>query len=406
MKLLKENKTLNEEKKSRSEIKSDYEKALKYANKINKPVVFGYLKSGRDKDFYSFEPREYKAGEEDKEFRKTYSANVILTAYPDKIEENKKGKRNMKLIKEDIDEKEIHVFTQVDDDRIDNYGPMITDDEIWFEPLRKGGMGIVVSGNNKFNSFGEDELIDIIIQGDSEEDILSKLKEKTGVEYETTEIRGYSQGDWNDIYYPVGTSDKVLNAIENEYFGKYDIYDDGEEFVVIYHDDAWEGANRIKEVISEWTGYPVETIKIRKFDGYERTPKYVDESCKRKPKKKLKEDVDTDEEMRKIAQAYKEDIDKIEDLEQAFDYINEQLDYDFRVNSRHQYESAKIWVGLGGPNVCLDTEDATIKVYWGGKKYEEGYSYDKNELLDDAMREIYNMDLNESFKPKHLKPVK
>lgn len=125
------------------------------------------------------------------------------------------------------------------------------------------------------------------------------------------------------------------------------------------------------------------------------------EACSRKSKKRaLKEEAEDElSELKKVAKAYQEDLKEIgTDYEKASAYIDDVLDWDISIDSKKDYNSAKIWVGLGGPNVCLDTDDAMIKVYWGGKKYEEPYSYDTNDVLDEIMSEIYyTVTYNESL---------
>lgn len=56
-----------------------YNKASELAKKINKPVVYGYIKSGK---FYGINPKEYHG--DANAFRSQYSANTIRVAYPDK----------------------------------------------------------------------------------------------------------------------------------------------------------------------------------------------------------------------------------------------------------------------------------------------------------------------------------
>lgn len=56
-----------------------YNKALKLAKSINKPVVYGYTKKGK---FYEVNPKEYHG--DDTAFRSQYSANTAYVAYPDK----------------------------------------------------------------------------------------------------------------------------------------------------------------------------------------------------------------------------------------------------------------------------------------------------------------------------------
>lgn len=138
---------------------------------------------------------------------------------------------------------------------------------------------------------------------------------------------------------------------------------------------------------------------------YSKKEEKIEENCKKRtPKKALTEDENFDEELKKIAKGYQEDLKEIgTDWDKMLAYVNEQLDYDFNINSRHQYNSAKLWVGLGGPNVCLDTEDGTINVYWGGRKYKEAIPYKINEVLDDVMREIYASEINESYNKDNSK---
>ena len=52
-------------------------------------------------------------------------------------------------------------------------------------------------------------------------DIFEELEKYTGKKWKKTTIRGYSQGDWQDIYYVEDElSKEYIEEIENFYMGK------------------------------------------------------------------------------------------------------------------------------------------------------------------------------------------
>lgn len=86
MKIIKESKVITE-----APVDVDlHNAAIRYAKKINKPVVYGYSK--RDYKFYPLTPRVYNG--DDKDFRKKYKAQSIYVAYPDKSEVEIDGSGN------------------------------------------------------------------------------------------------------------------------------------------------------------------------------------------------------------------------------------------------------------------------------------------------------------------------
>lgn len=58
-------------------------KAQQYANRIGKPVVYGYTSKRNLDKFFSIKPKEYNS-KDDNAFRSQYSAHLIYVAYPDK----------------------------------------------------------------------------------------------------------------------------------------------------------------------------------------------------------------------------------------------------------------------------------------------------------------------------------
>lgn len=72
-----------------------------------------------------------------------------------------------------------------------------------------------------------------------------------------------------------------------------------------------------------------------------------------------------------------------------YDWIDDVLDFEFTVDSRKNYVSAKIYVILGGPNVWIDTAAQLVKLTWGGDYTEYPIAEDAAEQLNDIMIDIY-----------------
>lgn len=106
----------------------------------------------------------------------------------------------------------------------------------------------------------------------------------TGKEWDYKTIRGSSQSDWNEVYYPVKEWSKAaLDVFEIEYFNE------GTEWIVhkgtnmpkspediegysIYC-TSWNDEG-IKKEIAESEGESPESVVLYVFDGYTRTPRY------------------------------------------------------------------------------------------------------------------------------------
>ena len=72
-----------------------------------------------------------------------------------------------------------------------------------------------------------------------------------------------------------------------------------------------------------------------------------------------------------------------------YDYFFDVLDYEFTIDSRKEYVSAKIWVTLGGPNVWIDTAERAVKLAWGADREEYPLDWDVCNEIDGIMQEIY-----------------
>ena len=118
-------------------------------------------------------------------------------------------------------------------------------------------------------------------------DIVKALSAGLGEPYESASLTGSVQIEWATIYYPKREySREDIQEIEEYYFGKVTAwYNDDYGRAVIadtelgshYNDSA-----KIKELISDYTGAPVDKIKLRRFNGYHQVADYIDESKQRR----------------------------------------------------------------------------------------------------------------------------
>lgn len=74
----------------------------------------------------------------------------------------------------------------------------------------------------------------------------------------------------------------------------------------------------------------------------------------------------------------------------AYDYLDDALDIEYRVDFDGKYRSAKILVGFGGPNVWVDTAQQTLSVYWDSLEVRD-LPNQFCDLLDEALSEVWGM---------------
>jgi hypothetical protein len=140
----------------------------------------------------------------------------------------------------------------------------------------------IICGNSDFRNIGDEKLISIVEGTYYDDEVgydyetLEQLKKVTGKDWTETTIRGYSQSDWQTLYYIIDDSTiEEIETIENFYMGKVTefVVDEGDDCV--YHDFVpddivWKG----KKSICEYLGLEVETTTIYEDDGYEKVYKY------------------------------------------------------------------------------------------------------------------------------------
>ena len=142
----------------------------------------------------------------------------------------------------------------------------------------------IICGNDDFTSLGDKKLISIVEGTYYDDEVgydyetLEELKKVTGKVWEETTIRGYSQSDYQTLYYVDEEVDKEeIEMIENFYMGKvseFEVKEDGDDDFT-YHefvpdDIVWEG----KKSICDYLGLNVDSTTIYKDDGYKKVYKY------------------------------------------------------------------------------------------------------------------------------------
>ena len=152
---------------------------------------------------------------------------------------------------------------------------------------------IVISGDRHYILYGSSTQVDIIKGDYWDNDIDPETGEAIGYDYETipelekvcggkwedTEFRGYSQGDWCQVYYNTEkVSQEILDELEVFIMGKVDEFkvqedeDDPDDtyYVYIPHDVVWDG----KAAICKYLGYDPEETIVLEDCGYHKVYEY------------------------------------------------------------------------------------------------------------------------------------
>lgn len=85
-------------------------------------------------------------------------------------------------------------------------------------------------------------------------------------------------------------------------------------------------------------------------------------------------------------------IHETDDLEQLsiYDYMEDILDVDFTISRTKEYRSCSVCVGLGGPNIYIETDSSYVKLYWGNSRAEYPLSYSARDKIDEWAEEYFN----------------
>jgi hypothetical protein len=77
-----------------------------------------------------------------------------------------------------------------------------------------------------------------------------------------------------------------------------------------------------------------------------------------------------------------------EEANSAWGWLSDVLDIDWVCYHDKTYKGARLWVALGGPNICVNTTTNEVEGYWLGEKPVKLY-YGSNSELDEAARELF-----------------
>jgi hypothetical protein len=160
----------------------------------------------------------------------------------------------------------------------------VPDEDVYYnfeEEIELDKTKYIICGNSHFRNIGDEKLISIVEGTYYDDEVgydyetLEELKKVTGKVWEETTLRGYSQSDWNTLYYVVDDSTiEEIETIENYYMSKvseFVVEEDGDDYRVLIPDDiVWKG----KKSICECLGFEVEDTTIYEDDGYEKVYRY------------------------------------------------------------------------------------------------------------------------------------
>lgn len=108
----------------------------------------------------------------------------------------------------------------------------------------------------------------------SETVITKLLQALTGNEYDTREIRGCVQGEWNRVYFPVSKGEDFVEWFETAYFnnGSEWIVEDEDSRISVYSCE-WD-EEKMKVDLADQCGVDVSECEFYKFNGWKREPDY------------------------------------------------------------------------------------------------------------------------------------
>lgn len=136
---------------------------------------------------------------------------------------------------------------------------------------------LAIVGNRHYNAHMPDDFRRVWERFD-ENRVLRALKLYTGRTWDRVTIRGYCQGDWQDVYYPVDEySREALQELEIEYFNlgtEWEISraDAREDSYCMYcYSDT---PDQIRAEIAAAEGVAPDKVTLLRFNGWTRSASY------------------------------------------------------------------------------------------------------------------------------------
>ena len=83
------------------------------------------------------------------------------------------------------------------------------------------------------------------------------------------------------------------------------------------------------------------------------------------------------------------EISEEDECQDLYDYFDDVLDIEYRIDGRGNYKSVRLMIAGGGPNIYVDTDDAYVKLYWGSTQASSPLSYTASDAIDDIFEDMY-----------------
>lgn len=147
----------------------------------------------------------------------------------------------------------------------------------------------------------------------------------------------------------------------------------------------------------------IEELANGNSDAIDEVEEQIDELYNNEPEEPEQEENESDEdfdkryaEWDKAYDKWQEKINELEDKKSDLEddtlekYLEDYLDVDYIVNNKKEYQSCRVWITIGGPGICIDTEDSCVKLHWGSTHKEWGISYSTRDKIDAIFEQEYN----------------
>lgn len=87
------------------------------------------------------------------------------------------------------------------------------------------------------------------------------------------------------------------------------------------------------------------------------------------------------------------DVSDVDDWEQldVYNYMEDALDIEYIIASTREFQSARVYVTLGGPSCWIDTERRTVELRWGGESACYGLLSDTVDAVEEWAREQWEL---------------
>lgn len=121
-----------------------------------------------------------------------------------------------------------------------------------------------------------------------------------------------------------------------------------------------------------------------------------DEARERVEELETEEELDEDD--RDELAELREKLEKADQIgaSDLYGYFSDALDVEYIVGSDGELRGVIVWVGLGGPNICVDTYRQEVRLSWGGDKATWSLWSDVTGAIDEIFEENFRCMMDSS----------